>query len=664
MLIVGLSQQVQAQEKSSLENKLAAKKQENKIKGNPKLPSDKAAIDAIINFEKGTYKYSVEDFFKEAEQSYFEISPDGKYFSYMKPIDGRPNIFVEDIATKKTMQITNEKDDVIAFYTWANNNRIIYGKDKGGDENYQAYAVDADGKNPKALTPYEETKVGLISMLRSDDDHIIIELNKENPQIFEPYKLNLNTAELTKLADNKDPRNPISGWIADHEGNIKGGIQTSGTTQHLLYKRDKNTAFRKVFSTTWKDSFEPLFCDFENSDIIYAISDIGRDKKAVVKYDLSKGKELEVLFQHPTYDANRLSYSWKNKDLTFISYNSHKREYICANPEYRDLLDKLNQQFGDKNYYLYGRTKEEDKFLVYVNSDQIAGQYYLYDRNKDDISLLFDTRPHLKPEDMATMKPIRYKSRDGLTIHAFLTIPNGVEAKNLEVVVNPHGGPYGPRDMWRFDGTSQLLASRGYAVFQINYRGSGGYGKDFFLAGSKQIGRKMLDDLEDGVKYLIDKGIAAPSNVGIYGGSYGGLATLGSLVKTPDMYRCGIDYVGVSNLFTFYKSFPPYWKPYLEQVYAQWYDPKTDEAIMKDVSPALNADKITKPLFVVQGANDPRVKIGESDQIVENLRARGVDVPYLVKYDEGHGFSKEENRIEFFKAMLGFFAKHLRKPKG
>jgi dipeptidyl aminopeptidase/acylaminoacyl peptidase len=272
--------------------------------------------------------------------------------------------------------------------------------------------------------------------------------------------------------------------------------------------------------------------------------------------------------------------------------------------------------------------------------------------------------PQLKPEDMAEMRPITFKSRDGLTIHGYITLPKAaLEGKKVPLVVNPHGGPQGIRDSWGFNPEAQLFASRGYATLQVNFRISGGYGKGFQKAGYKQIGRKAMDDVEDGVKYAIEQGWVNKDKIAIYGGSHGGYATLMGLIKTPDLYACGVDYVGVSNIFTFFDSFPEYWKPYKEMVKQIWYDlDNTEEAkIAKEVSPVFQIDKIKKPLFVVQGANDPRVNINESDQIVKGLRAKGFDVPYMVKYDEGHGFGKEQNRIELYRYMLGFFAKNFNK---
>jgi dipeptidyl aminopeptidase/acylaminoacyl peptidase len=280
----------------------------------------------------------------------------------------------------------------------------------------------------------------------------------------------------------------------------------------------------------------------------------------------------------------------------------------------------------------------------------------------DEISELYNLMPQLKDEDMAEMRPISFKSRDGITIHGYITLPKAaLEGQKVPVIVNPHGGPQGIRDSWGFNPEAQLFASRGYATLQVNFRISGGYGREFLESGFKQIGRKAMDDVEDGLQYVVDQGWVDADKAAIYGGSHGGYAVLRGLTKTPDLYACGVDYVGVSNLFTFMKTIPPYWKPYLKIIKEIWYDEDIPEekAIMEEVSPVYQIDKIEKPLFVAQGANDPRVNIDESDQIVEALRKKGFDVPYMVKYDEGHGFGKEENSIHLYKSMMGFFAKHL-----
>jgi len=402
----------------------------------------------------------------------------------------------------------------------------------------------------------------------------------------------------------------------------------------------------------------------ENKHDAFVMSNLENNTAEIILYDLEKKQTIKKVYANNTFDVGGMSRSrLRDYEVDYYYYNGEKSVVIPVSDSFKAIHSKMAAEFKVKSFSITGKTDNEDKYLIWVYSDKLYGVYYMYDVKSDKFSKVFDLMPQLKEQDMAEMRPIKFKSRDGLALYGYLTIPKeAADGKKVPLIVNPHGGPYGPRDDWGFNPETQLFASRGYATLQINYRGSGGYGKEFSMAGNKQIGRKMLNDLEDGVAYAKSLGMIDENRVGIYGASYGGLATLGSLVKTPDLYTCGVDYVGVSNLFTFFKSFPPYWKPYLGQVYEQWYDENSpeDQKIMKAVSPALNVDKITKPLFVVQGANDPRVNIDESDQVVENLRERGYDVPYMVKYDEGHGFGHEANRIELYESMMGFFAKHLK----
>ncbi|NNC84294.1 MAG: S9 family peptidase [Flavobacteriales bacterium] len=652
----------------SLMTTMTSAQESKDLPGNPELPSTPAELQALADLETGDYDYSVEDYFKRPEQSTFRFSPDGKYFSYrQRDEDGKNHIYVKDTETGKTQLAVKEGEDLIRGYGWGNSTRLLYIKDKGGDENYHVYAADVDGGNAIDLTPFDGVKANFSNTLKDQDDHIIVDLNKNNPQIFEPYRLNIRTGEIEQLFKNEDVENPIADFTFDKDGNLRGYTQQfNGTDYRFYYRLSEEAPFEIVKEFNWRDNFAIIDFDYasKNPHDAYVLTDLENDTKEIVRYDLAENKVLEKMFSHETYDAGGMSTSKKRGyEVDYYYYNGEKRTMIPVSETFTSLHKKFSEEFKGKEYQIVNRTDEEDRYLLYVGSDRLYGKYYAYDTEKDEFTLLMHLMPQLKEEDMAVMRPIKFTSRDGLTIHGYLTIPQGASAENkVPMIVKPHGGPYGPRDSWGFNPENQLFASRGYATLQINYRGSGGYGKKFSLAGNKQIGRKMLDDLEDGVAYVKTMGFIDEDRIAIYGGSYGGLATLGSLVNTPELYTCGVDYVGVSNLFTFFKSFPPYWKPYLEQVYEQWYDERDpeDQKIMKQVSPALNVDKITKPLFVIQGANDPRVNIDESDQVVENLRARGYDVPYMVKYDEGHGFGKEHNRIELYECMMGFFAKHLK----
>ena len=482
----------------------------------------------------------------------------------------------------------------------------------------------------------------------------MIGLNKRNPQYFDPYSINIETGEMKVLFQNDEN---YGNWVTDHTGVIRMATKTDGINT-TYYQRAKETdSFDSILTTTYKDFFDVQFFTFDNKNI-YVSSNMNRDKSEIIEYDLNAKKEIKKIYSNPEYDVDGLSYSHKRKVLTMANYTSWKGKHYFLDKETANEYKKMREKFKGYEVGIYGSNNDEDKFIVWTGNDKLAAKYYFYDKKTGETKFLANAMPWLNEDEMATMKPIEYKSRDGLTIHGYLTLPKGIEAKNIPVVVNPHGGPWS-RDNWGFNPEAQMLANRGYGVLQMNYRGSTGYGKDFFLKSSKQWGRAMQDDITDGVHWLIKEGIADPKRIAIYGGSYGGYATLAGVTFTPDLYACAVDYVGVSNMFTFMKTFPPYWKPYIAMWHELVGDPAKDSVLLAETSPALHVDKIKTPLFVAQGANDPRVNKAESDQMVEALKKRGINVEYMVKNDEGHGFANENNRIDFYKAMDAFFAKYL-----
>jgi len=598
----------------------------------------------------------LEDFFRNPEKSSYNISPDGKHFSFMAPYESRMNIFVQKAGSKKAERLTSETDRDIAGYFWANDNRILFLKDNGGDENYALFGVDIDGKNQKCLTCFENVRTQIIDDLEDQPDEVIIGLNKRNPMVFDPYRLNIKTGEMVMLAEN--PGN-IQGWMTDHEGKLRVAFAiVDGVNTQILYRETETDEFRPVLTTSFKETLSPDFFTFDNK-YLYATSNINRDKQAAVIFDPSTGKEIEVLYENDNYDVSGIAYSRKRKVITAAVYTSWKRERHFFDDESKALFSRLENELKGYEISISASNKAEDKYIVRTYSDRSLGAYYFYDKKKDELTKIQDVSPWIDENQMAEIKPISYRSRDGLIIHGYLTLPKGVEAKNLPVVVNPHGGPWA-RDNWGFNPEVQFLANRGYAVLQMNFRGSTGYGRKFWEASFKQWGLNMQNDITDGVYWLIEQGIADPERIAIYGASYGGYATLQGLVVTPTLYAAAVDYVGVSNLFTFMNTIPPYWKPLLDMMYEMVGHPEKDAVQMEATSPALNAHRIMTPLFVAQGANDPRVNIAESDQIVEAMRKRGVEVEYMVKDNEGHGFSNEENRFDFYRAMEAFLAKHIK----
>jgi dipeptidyl aminopeptidase/acylaminoacyl peptidase len=598
---------------------------------------------------------AMKDFFRNPEKTAFALSPNGEYLAFMQPWEKRLNVFVQRTGSDAApVRVTSATERNVAGFGWKGNNRIIFVQDKGGDENYRVNAVNIDGSNPKDLTPFEKVRAEIVDSLEDNDAEILVGLNKRLPQVFDVYRLNVNTGDMQVVAEN--PGN-ITGWQTDWDGKIRLATTTDGVNSTLLYRKTEAEKFAPVLTTSFKETASPLFFTFDNK-YVYMATNIGRDKTAIVKYDVENKKELEKIYEHPEVDVSNLLSSKKRKVITGVSYSTEKNHYQFFDRQREALQSDIEKRLPGYEVVVAGMNKDEDKCLVRTYSDRSLGAYYFYDLKTKAFRKLADVSPWIKEGEMAEMKPIRYQSRDGLTIHGYLTLPKGGAEKGLPVVVNPHGGPWA-RDSWGFNPEVQFLANRGYAVLQMNFRGSTGYGRKFWEASFKQWGKTMQNDISDGVQWLIKQGIADPKRVGIYGGSYGGYATLAGLTFTPELYACGVDYVGVANLFTFMKSIPPYWKPFLEMLYEMVGNPEKDDALLRSASPVFHVDKIKAPLLVAQGANDPRVNKNESDQMVAGLKARGIDVPYMVKNNEGHGFHNEENRFDFYHAMEEFLGKHL-----
>jgi dienelactone hydrolase len=634
--------------------------------GNTALPTSAEELAKLAGKETGNFAYSVEDFFKSPEASYFKLSPNGKYISYLKRNDdGKKTLIVKNVVTNEEMVVVKDGEDIIKAYLWGTDNRILYMKDSGGDENFHFFGINLDGTNDIELTPFPGVKADLLETLDEDKEHIIISLNKDNRAQEEPYKLNINTGELTKLFTVEEGGNPVSGYLFDKDGELRGiSYVVNGIQNQFFYKMDGKMVDYQTFEID--DTFSPLDFDYSTSNPhdIYIASNLNNDKTEIILYDLKERKVLKKIYSNDTYDVSSMRLSEKRKyELDYVLYNGEKTIVVPVSDAYKKVDARLKKEFGNKDAYVVGRSKDESIQLIVVTSDKIVAEYYTYEVETDKIKLLYKLLPHLKEADMSEMRPITFKSRDGKTIHGYITLPKGALAgQKVPMIVMPHGGPQGIRDSWGFNPENQLFASRGYATLNVNFRISGGYGKEFMTSGFKQIGRAAMDDVEDGIAYVLEQGWIDKEKIAIYGASHGGYAVLRGMTKTPDLYACGVDYVGVSNLNTFMGTIPAYWEKYRDFLYETWYNPNIPEekAIMDEISPALHTDLIKKPLMVVQGANDPRVNIDEADQIVEKLRARGITVPYMVKYDEGHGFYKEENRLDLYTTMMGFFAENLK----
>ncbi|MGD0037468.1 MAG: S9 family peptidase [Bacteroidota bacterium] len=608
-----------------------------------------------------------EIFFGDPEISGAQLSPDGKYITFIKPFKNVRNIWIKERkeAFEKARPLTADTTRPIPGYFWSQDSKyVLYVQDKGGDENYRVYAIDptvAGDPVPPArnLTPQEKIRAMIIDVPRIKPNEIIVGLNDRDPSLHDVYRIDLTTGERTLIRKNGDN---VAGWMTDLNGDLRLGIrQTSDGGMEILKLHD--TSFTSIYSVTADESVDPIRFT-PNGDSFYLETNKGDalDKTQLEIYDLKTGT-TKLVEKDPKneVDFGTAIFSDVTNELLATMYRGDVIRVYPKEKKFAKSYEQLKKQFPNGNLNLVSTTKDESLWLVNVSSDVDPGSTYVFDRKTGKTELLYRSRPNLPSKNLAPMKPLRYAARDAMEIPAYLVLPKGIPAKNLPMIIFPHGGPWA-RDFWGYNSTAQFLANRGYAVLLPNFRGSTGYGKKFLNSGNKQWGTgSMQHDITDGVQYLIKKGIADPKRVGISGGSYGGYATLAGLTFTPDLYAAGFDIVGPSNIITLLNSIPPYWAP-MKKTFTirvgDKDDPKDKEMLEKQ-SPLNSAKNITAPLFVVQGANDPRVKKAEADQIVVALRDLGRQVEYIVAPDEGHGFAGKENRIAMYTAMEQFFAKHL-----
>jgi len=597
----------------------------------------------------------VRDFFRNPVSRGYDLSPDGRHVSFLQPWESRLNIFIRPIEGKKARQLTLEKNRDVQGYFWKGNEFVIYAMDDRGDENFHLKRVDVKTGEVKDLTPFSKVRCEAVDDLEDvSNSDILFRMNRRDPKIFDTFRLNVHSGKMKLVAQN--PGN-IDRYLTDHAGKIRAATTTDGVNTGVLTRPNEKAEFKTILTTNFRNQCAPQFYTFDNK-AIYATSNIGRDKSAIVVMDPDTAKETQLVFENPEVDVSSLEFSKKRNVLTFATYHTWKVQRKFFDPETESLYKELELKLPGYEVEISAHDKAEERFIVIANNDRTPGARYLFEKRAGKLTKLVEVAPWLREDQLAPMKPIEFKSRDGLTLHGYLTLPLGREPKNLPVVVNPHGGPW-LRDTWGYNPEVQFLANRGYAVFQVNFRGSTGYGRKFWELSFKQWGRAMQDDITDGVEWLIGQGTADPKRVAIYGGSYGGYATLQAVTSTPDLYAAGVDYCGISNLFTFLATIPPYWKPYLDMLHEMLGDPERDTDLLTATSPALNAGKIKTPLLVAQGTQDPRVNKAESDQIVDGLRKRGIEVEYIVKDNEGHGFHNEENKLAFYEAMEKFLDKHL-----
>jgi dipeptidyl aminopeptidase/acylaminoacyl peptidase len=607
-----------------------------------------------------------EKIFGNPTQTAGRLSPDGKWLSWIAPRDGVLNIYVAPASNPKAAKpLTNERQRPIRQYFWApDSKQILFINDKGGDENFLLYGVDVSSAAQRALTPFEKTRVQIVNISSEIKDRILVGVNNRDARWHDVHSLDLNTGKLTPVLINTGD---YAGFLADEQLVIRGANKSRSDGGSDFYRVVDNKVEAKPFEqVTLEDSQTTQPVGFTtDGKTMYWIDSRGRDTSALIAMDVASGKKT-VVAENAKADIGGALTNPKTGRVEAYAANYLKNEWTPLGSAVKGDLDFLQKNLKGE-IAVTSRTDADDKWVVAVDPVTAPSSAYLYDRKAKKLTKLYTPRPELEGAPLAAMHPVEIKSRDGMTLVSYLTLPPGTDPdgdgkpnKAVPMVLLVHGGPWA-RDAYGYNSTHQWLANRGYAVLSTNFRSSTGFGKKFISAGDLQWGTTMQDDLLDAVDWAVGRGVTSRDKVAIMGGSYGGYATLAGLAFTPDKFACGVDIVGPSNLNTLLKTIPPYWEAGKVQFYKRMGDPTTAEglALLKERSPLYKADQISRPLLIGQGANDPRVNVAESEQIVAAMKAKNIPVTYVVFPDEGHGFARPVNNIAFNAVAENFLAKCL-----
>ena len=637
----------------------------------------------------------LQHFFCDSAMTGGSLSPDGKYFASMVPASGA-KCAIEDIDdpqaarvllvidletnTPKVLSGTRGKDRLTGF-TWISNTRMIFnrGTDDGGLSGLSTWAINADGTKPKELVPgdledgYPTGVRQILDRMEDDDKHILVTYNKRRPKYTDVYKLNVFSGKLTLVAKDpvKDGQTAL-GWAVDQQGLVRGYVAVKGLFTYLYHRNDAESDFELLRKFKFQEpSFSPAAYSYDPRYVYMrgqAVAADGTviddsDTDALWLYDAYEDKFIEKIYQNDRYDVGGIAISSKTEEPAFISYVADKPEKIWIDKDLEQVYASIEASFPNDQVSIGGWTDDEDKAIIRTWSDTNPGEMYFYDRNKGSIAFIAKSRPWINKNEMSPMLPISFTARDGLVVNGYLTVPKNSDGKNLPLIVNPHGGP-NARDYWGYNPEHQFLASRGYAVLSMNFRGSTGYGRNHVKMANGQWGRKMQDDVTDSVNWAVEQGIADPDNVCIYGASYGGYAVMAGITKTPKMYKCAVNYVGVTDMGLLFSKMPKVWEIWEEQQKIEIGDYENDKEYLDAVSPINLVDRIETPLYIVHGVRDWRVPIQHAQklrrELEKNGKVEGEDFWWMVKTDEGHGFYKEANKMELYSELEEFFGRYLK----
>lgn len=600
----------------------------------------------------------ISDFFRNPQKSFFKISPDGKYVSYFKPYKERQNLFIQSLADGKEQMATGFEGYSVRDYFWTFDNQIIFSQDIVTADEFKLFALDLATLKVRPILSESKVKIRILSRSRMEPDIITIGMNKRNPSFFDIYKLNIKTGELKPYLMN--PGN-LTEWFPDQNGKIRLVKASDGVDETILYRPNDNTPFKRIIVNNFKDHVVPIAFTGDKN-YFYALSNINRDKTALVEINAEDGKEEKVVYANAKADIVNVEYSKNKHRLEFASWEEDRPQVHFFDTAGERIYNTLKARFKGDQIRVIDRDSAESKFIIGVYTDRCPGSFYLHEISTNKLTKLGDINPSLKCDDLCAMQPISYKASDGTLINGYLTLPKGDNKTNLPVVVMPHDWPFGPmsRNSWGYNPEVQFLANRGYAVFQVNYRGSTGYGKAFHSAGFKQVGGKIQQDITDGVNWLIKNKTADPKKIAIFGGGFGGFSALYGVSFHPGLYNCAIVQYGLINFFTYIKDAPPYFKPSLQMMYEMVGNPETDADQLRAISPVFHTDKIKVPLLIFQGAKDPRANISELNQFVIELRKQNVPVYYFLKDNERAVFRSEHNRMQMYSEIEQFLDNNMR----
>ncbi len=613
---------------------------------------------ALGDCKQHARQIAIIDFFKTPEKVAYRISPDGKYLSYLKPFKDKQNIFIQSLADGKVQMATSFTDySVRGDYYWTYNNEIVFFQDNIASDEIKMFALDISTLKTSLIISQKKVRIAILGRDRHEPDIITVRMNQRDPANFDIYRLNIKTGELKPYLIN--PGN-ITQWYPDANGKIRLVRASDGVDESILYRPDDNTPFKRIIANNFKTSVRPIAFTGEKN-YFYALSNVDRDKSALVEINAEDGKERKVVFADDNADIQSWDYSKNTHKIELVSWDAAKPQTHYLDPDIKSIYDKLNTELKGNEVDITDRDSAENKFIVFTYTDRNPGSYYLFERSTGKLSKLGDINPDLKQEELCTMQPISYKASDGLVINGYLTLPLGTKTTDLPVVVMPHDGPF-THTGWGYNPEVQFLANRGYAVFQVNYRGSTGFGKAFHSAGFKQVGGKIQQDITDGVNWLIANKTANPKKIAIFGGGFGGFSALYGVSFHPQLYNCAIVQHGLINFFTYIKDAPPFFKPMVQMTYERVGNPETDAGQFRAISPVFNTDKIRAPLLIFQGARDDRANISELNQFVRELQKQnGSDkVRYFLKPMERTIFRSQANRTEMYTEIEKFLDENMR----